>query len=521
MSIASKYIRNFRLFHEMGGNIRGEDIRYLEAFLEGAIRVRNDRAQDLASQEVKGAIQIERRLFPLGLPIEMVCVDGRTMLKVMTSLESGVIRVPAGDSKEFLPRSNGKGIFLRSDGRLADRLRRALSGGSARAVVILDSHRHCAARKASSIDKNWGVAVGDDGLHDDVVRKMELARALQDFVDGEFSGSRRLSVLHISFDPHSGFMTVGLELDQALNDARVLRSGYTDETIRLLADEGTVLSVEKWIDGGFLSHIADRFGGRLDYEYRYREDTKRFWDFVEESLEEMLPVAENDILRFYPSLENDPQLLREYAVFLLANALTAHLLDRVYDKHDESMVAVSDGGQGPYRETRSFTVSPSSGPECSAYILFTANLVRANRREGRFSPFEKDIVNQCFGEDSLSHIRTPVPILTYRKLRKEISLEEQASLEDADWADLLTMDWMRISDDSFRQYVQEKIPNVSEETSRSLNLLRRDALELFQPGLPATQDLFSGRLLPVFAIRSDRHEIISLVPFFARGYSER
>ena len=72
----------------------------------------------------------------------------------------------------------------------------------------------------------------------------------------------------------------------------------------------------------------------------------------------------------------------------------------------------------------------------------------------------------------------------------------------------------------FAVYLKKKLPGIPTALMNPLHLLRKNAQEIFRPGLPATQDFLLGKLCPIFALRSQEQRIIAILPFLMRGYRE-
>lgn len=513
------YIEAFERIH---GKRSDAEAALLAFSLENFVASRNDRAKDMLSGEVLESIEIEQRLLPCGLPRTMLCVDGRVLAKLVASLHGGAIRTPAADNAEFLPSAEGEQFFL-SEGELARVLRDVFADRNM-ATWVLDSHLHCAARKAISTDIH-GTTPSDDGLFDDVMRKRHMAQALQKFVQKNFGDQKRIVLIHTSFDPHSGYLFMGLEKERVINDAAVLREGFTEKVLSQLVDEGKILSTERWSqDGGILFDVFSKHTFEFDYETSYRTSTLLFWRNLETISEGALPLVEQEILRVFPELQDDSRVLRERAVLLIANAFTAFLLNRhaeyPYSEHDESVVVVTSGDRGPYDRMRSFSVDPYN-PNLSFVIKFVEGLIRNNRSAGRSSDVESKVIKKLFENTPGEYVRSAVPVFFFQKLEQTNSSESVRALNATDWSDIATLPWMDMSSEEFANFLKGKAPILSDGIVAKIEQLRKDAQALFQPGLSATDDLLSGRLLPVFALRSFEHEIIALFPFLAKGYREK
>lgn len=517
---AQRYITSFERVY---GKLSDAEASFLKFSLENFVMSRNDRARDILSDEISESIRIEQRLLACGLPRTMLCVDGRVLAKLVASLHGGAIRTPAADNAEFLPFAEGEGLFL-SEGELARILRRAFFD---REMVtwVLDSHLHCAARKTLSTEVRGSVPA-DDGLFDDIVRKRKIAEALRRFVRRDFNSQKQLILIHVSFDPHSGYLFMGLEKEDVVNDARVVRNGFTGEILSCLVDEGRILSTERWSrEGGMLFEVFSKHVFNFDYESAYRESTILFWQNLEKISKEVSPLVEREIVRVFPELDGNKKVLRERSILLLANAFTAFLLNRrsegyPYSEHDESVIVVTSGDRGPYDRMRSFSVDPYN-PNLSFVVKFVEGLIRNNRSAGHSSAIESKTVADLFGVASKEYVMSAVPVFFFQKLEQEHPSEVIRTLGDTDWSDIAVLPWMDMPSEEFKTFLKGKIPTLPDDISEKIEQLREGARAIFQPGLSATDDLLSGRLLPVFALRSLDHEIVALFPFLAKGYREK
>jgi hypothetical protein len=490
--------------------------------LENFVVSRNDRANDLLSKESLGAVEIEQELFSCGLPMTMLCVDGRVLAKLVASLHGGAIRTPAADNAEFLPGVDGSTLFL-SKGKLSEMLHKVFSERDT-VTLVLDSHLYCAARKQASTEVRGSTPL-DDGLFDDVTRKRRMAEAIRKFIKKAFDSRKRIVLVHTSFDPHSGYLFMGLEKEDVMNDERVLQEGFTENVLSSLVQEGKIISTEHWSrEGGMLFEMFSKYIFDLDYEMAYRTSTLQFWKNIREVSVEALPLIEKELSRVFSVSHESSDVFRERAVFLLANAYTAFLLNHrekyPYGEHDESVAVVTSGDRGPYNRLRSFSIDPYN-PNLSFVIRFVEGLIRNNRASGRASEIEREATQKFFGDDKESYVRSAVPVFFFRKLEQELSSDMRKKIEDANWSGIASLSWMDMTRDEFCGYLREIVVDISDDAAEKIEQLREDARMIFQPGLSATDDLLAGRLLAVFALRSSTHEIIALFPFLAKGYRER
>ncbi|MEK7619078.1 MAG: hypothetical protein AAB416_02465 [Patescibacteria group bacterium] len=500
-------------------NDQVREITALEFVLGGFLASREMRTADIASPEIQKTIEIKERLFPYGRPKLVLCVDGRVLAKHIAGLHGNSMRLPAGDVKEFVPRRSDGHLTLSPTSHIAEVILKALEGTD-QLFEIFDSHVGCAARKLEESDRA-GHDLADAGLYQDVLRKREMKRALEEFVAKTTRGEKQIYSIQTSFDPHTGYCFAGL--DECLDDPRVQAKGFTEEMLATLVAEGRVLSVHAIVEeerNADLHALFTEYQFELDYEGRYRECSLRFWNAIEAMAPKLVPFFEERLQKAYPQYANTEfaRVCRQSAVFLLANAFTAYLNNQKphyrYSEHDESVIAVTYSEKGPYSIARSFSIDPYN-PTLSASIKLTADLIRANRKSCRMSQPEREFVEKLYGSHE-EYVKNPVPVIFFERL--EVVRSDSEAVRQADWSDLATLPWMTMSEDEFAHYLERKIPDITQGTARAMMRLRARAIELYRPGKPATDSLLEGRIVPVFLLAGLVRETIALLPFIVAGY---
>lgn len=489
---------------------------------------REERATDSLCPEIKMVEQIERKFFPLGTPRLVLCVDGRVLSKLFAGLHEGAFRTPAGDNAEFVPYRDRDGIFL-NRGTLSALLDKNLTERNT-LVEVLDSHLHCAARKASEVERT-GKEPADGGLYRDVLRKKGIGDALVRYVRSRYGDEKQLLVIQTSFDPLGGYCFMGLEKEECLIHPAVIQEGFTDEALQTLVAEGKIISTREFVENG--SMLRDTFSEHhfvVNYETEYRESTRLFWEHIDAMAETCLPFIEEALMNVFPSLEKQEAYdeRRERATLLLANAYNAFLhnfdaqgqpKEYPYREHDESVVTVTYGDRGPYDRARSFSVDPNN-PDLSYVVRFTAGLIRANRRAKRYSLTEAEALQACYGEKRDEYPQNPVPAFFFERLETLPDAGIVEALQQIDWSDVAALDWMNMTSSAFEDYLNEKVPNIPAVVARRIDSLRVRAAELFRPGYAATEDILDGRLVPVWTLSGPDRRTVALFPFLAKGYED-
>src|SRR5690606_30084858 len=109
--------------------------------------------------------------------------------------------------------------------------------------------------------------------------------------------NNQVSIIPIqtSFDPHSGFLYMGLETDEALRYVSENGGEYTEKVLQDLVRKGKVLSTLQLIgdlqlDTVFLEHIFP-----LDWKAKYVESAGLFWKNISTFKESVLPAIEEKV----------------------------------------------------------------------------------------------------------------------------------------------------------------------------------------------------------------------------------
>lgn len=499
-----------------------DQVSYLIQIIAAYLVTRNRRSDDMLSSEVSTALSIENELYPWGAPRFSLCADGRTQTKLVASSHGGSIRTPAGDHADFLPDWSGGSFFL-TEGQMAHDVLRWMAR-SGRIAWVFDSHLGCAKRKEMAEDMH-GVAGPDDGRKEDVVRKREISKALLRFAES-IGQPGTIMPIQVSYDPHNGFLYMGLERETVMTDPRVVKDGFTEYLLDELATEGAILSTRLWtLPCSFLYAIFSAHVFPIDYEADYRHSALEFWSNMRGFANQALPPIVAEVKRVFGDIPDDETSQR--AVLLLANAYTGFLLNmreggNPYTVHDEEMIAVTMGDRGPYMKVHAFCVNPHS-PNTAATLKFVEALIRENRRSGRVMSISGDLVRECFGGISRDFIQCAVPVALFEVLDGDVEPDSLDILTRVDWSELVRTDWMAFGRNEFALYCRRKMPGVSMSFFLSvfehLEHLRQTARSLFSPGLPITDDLLSGRLIPLWILRDHDRRMVTMLPFLAVGYS--
>ncbi len=492
---------------------------------------RDHRLDEIASPEVQEAIATKTALFPYGVPRLLICLDGRVLSKLFAGLHGNALRMPAGDSSEFRPCRQGRCLFL-AEGQITKVINEVFKHQD-ELCEIFDSHVGCAARKLAAEEKKGGPVL-DKGLAEDVKRKKDMAAALQKYVEDKYLGSKKVVVLQTSFDPHSGYMYMGLEKSGCLdNDPRVASEGYTEKVLAVLVEEGKIIYAKELAEKVFYDLFLKNYF-TINYETDYIKSSLNFWNNIKAMSGEALPVIKEKLasvftVEFSSLTEKEKaKELEQRAVLLLANAYNAFLHNRergglprvyAYEKHDESVVVATLSEKGPFDRARSFSLNPQN-PDLSGDIYLAKGLIQGNRRDGRMSATEKEAVEALYGGKKEDYVNNPIPVIFFERLETRPDSQAIQGLQIADWSDLAEKNWFGMDEKEFDSYLEEKVPNIPLKIARKINELRQRAISLYKPGQKSTEALLDGRLVPIWILTGPDRRTLAVFPFIAKGYEE-
>lgn len=492
---------------------------------------REARFKEMQSEDILNAEAFQRELYSRGIPKGSICIDVRVSLKLLAGLHEGAFRTPAGDNDiDFLPSEKpGDFLFVKPNGEFAKMLDRAFASHHV-VIEILDSHMGCAAAR-TRVQEQTRTSPPDHGLRDNVLKKKRMDRAMIEYCVVNHPGKYILPI-HTSFDPHSGFLFMGLEKDETLNDERVLQNGYTEPILRELAREGKIISTQLLLDDPLIRAFLETYYFDMNLTERYAHDTLRLWTKLQGMSHDALPIIEKKLIAVFPELKSDgrSEERRERALLLLTNTFIAFLHNYredgttkpySYGVHNESVIAVTRSSKDPYSAACAFNDDPRS-PNISGVINFAEGIIRDNRTRGDMSNPERSAVRTLYGAGGREHIENPVLVFLFERVEngdQQPSPELVQKLRNADWSALSkTPSWMYLSKDRFFTYLDNTVADIPEHIKEIINTLRMRAIELYQPGHPATEGLLSGRLVPVWTLAGPNRETLALFPFMAKGY---
>jgi hypothetical protein len=503
-----------------------ENYLFLRDFYLRFFYDRNQRADEVASETYTRVKDLANKQF-VAPTLWNLCMDGRVLAILINGATSGVgssIRVPGGILREFVRGKDGK-LQLIPTSNYARLLERAFYRYNASILYeVFDSHIACAARKAEELAHGYDAL--DDGLFADVLNKKEMADATSSFIEKKFGATKRVVTLQTSFNPHTGFLLMGLETKKAVSYAKNHGSVYTSEVLGALVQQKLLLSAEKLskekaVAAVFQSHLFD-----LDWREKYVQSADVFWHNIEKMRPLLLPIIVSKLEAIYPQLsntKNGKEELLERAALVLTNAYSGFLhnhhgktfggkaeRDYPYGVHREEGVKVSEGGYPPY-EISMFVVFSLDKKNLAANIELASALVRSNRREKRV------LDRSGTFSDPVEFAKAPVPVIIQGIVRDEVSSEEWERVSRVDWSDL-PENWDSMSAPDFYTYLQSK-GQMSIAVANGINRLREKLSVLYDPDNPTSSHLIEHYkvALPVIVGKSRRNYFV--VPFVKLGFS--
>lgn len=460
------------------------------------VDTRNRRTDEIQSEPVQAIIAKKREMFGGVIPKSMICMDGRVFSKIYAGLHGNAYRTPAGDSSEFIQiEGNPKKLVMDPRGNFASLTDEAFVTEDL-VVQCLDSHVGCAA-KAKDVGHDHGGPTPDSGLFNDVVRKRAMAEAMREYTQQRFEGEKKMETIQTSFDPHSGYMYMGLEQDRLINNPELQTLGYTKEVLDHLVENGIIVSTEDLAENNpVINQLFQDHYFAINYEHDYVNSTVSFW----ENIERMSPVAteviKEKLLVANPELSDESRAgeLNRRTLLLLANAYGGYLHNHdsdgtkhhhyKYEKHTESIIVVTLSEKGPFESPIAFNIDPYT-PNIDQALLLSDGIVRANRAKGEMSEAEKDAVEQLYEDPSL-YVENPVIIVEFERLKTGFSKEIIAQLQQTDWSDIVDFedrdgnDWMTTTESTFKEkYLESKIQDIPASIADKILELRRRAIRFY------------------------------------------
>ncbi|MCL5970555.1 MAG: hypothetical protein M1450_03580 [Patescibacteria group bacterium] len=498
---------------------------------------RNARALEINTPEYQDVVRLADSIIPVKT-FGVDCMDERddaTRKFGFSAKISGIMRVPAANIKEFI-RGVKQKIELLKNSKFAQVIDALCERNNIFAEVI-NSHLGCAARKLIE-EENIG-ELEDDGLLRDVLEKRQMADAMREYVATKYGDEKTVLPIQTSFDPHSGFIYMGLETDEALDFAVQSAQGaqpvYSKAVRKELVASGKVLSTR--LLAFRLSDIFNQYQFKPDWNSHYKETAINFWNNIAAMKDIVLPAIKSEVLKVYGHLNTDSEIaqkeLEERAVLLLTNAYSGFLHnphgvvevesddgheDHGYQhgEHNGVYIATVENIYGPY-PTPNFVVSNYSMDEVSERTRLAMRLIRGNRKAGRTIDasgiFEdQDRFEKVSVTDFMVQINRGMHPEHYRRI-----------LENVDWSDL-PKDWDEMNTREFSDYFiriaqRAGLNFVPGELIISLDELREKMKIVCSKESSMSRAAVDQNLVVVPVLVGANRQVLGIVPFIKTGYS--
>ena len=501
---------------------QAKDYDFIRHFYKAFIDDRNYRALEVESTQYKKALQIAKSLFPM-MTLWVLCMDGRVKSIHTNGASAGIgssIRVPGGILKEFVRGSSGQ-LKLIPSSYFPNCLDRVFLQNDT-VAEIFDSHIGCTARKGEESAR--GNLPSDAGLYSDVIHKIEMAKATKIYVQNKYKGKKHLEVIQTSFDPHSGFMYMGLETKTAISYAeKDSKDQFTDTILETLSEKGIIFSTLHFSKNLEVAKLFNKHFFIIDWKDNYIKSSTLFLEHVNQLKTTLLPMIEKRLIKIFPELKSQDKhtkmLLKERTMLLLTNAYNAYLHNTDqqnphhhyrYREHEEEGIKVSEGAYPPY-DISTFVLNDGNISTLPEDIELASGLVRSNRRDGRIKDRSKNYINN----DEFS--KAPVPIVIQEIIRDErLTQSDWKALAHIDWSDLATTPWTTMTDDVFDSYLEKK-GKLTQSLANGIKKIRNKLIHLYDP-----HEITSAHLIDqyktVLGIMCDHNRrTFAVIPFLKLG----
>lgn len=465
------------------------------------------------------------------------CIDGRVLPVFVAGIIAkfgGMIRIPAGDLTEIKKKS---GVAeLPDESNFAKRLMNAFKNRKTNKITqIFDSHLHCAAREKHENAHNRFPT--DHGLYADVKRKKEMAGATKRYVEKQ-GGKKSVSPIQLSFDPHSGYIYMGLETDKAMKEAEKHGNVFFDETetairkgqdfnlFKKMAHDGNILSTELLLSDEDIRATLDQYRlTEIDWENHYARTAVNFWGRIAKLQKTSLyEILKTKLAAVYHNEIKDPTSgigaaeIEDRATVALANLFGTYCLTKggtrpfPHDEHKEEIGVASEGSYGPFSEIPEFAIDIHDRENLAVNTRLAYDIILSNRKKGNVQIREDAPVVIMVEHIVRTGSKDPIwKILNNADLQKQLRTLPDIPYHGKNW-----LDW---SDAEFQNVLKSNFNIKDQKIAQELNELRLAMIALYKRvpnkgGTPQTdQSLF--RLFPQFKSGKDMRPRLILLPVLA------
>lgn len=512
-----------------------EDYNFLRDFFPKFIDDNNKRIDEVESHEYKKALHLAQQQFPHKL-FWVLCMDGRVLTILIYGGSAGIddsIRVPGGILREFVRGRDGK-FHLQKNTVYAQLLKRALDNSRTGAIAeIYDSHIGCAARKAEEASR--GRYPADSGLFTDVLHKSQMLYAAWKFVQEEYKGAKRIFTIQTSFDPHTGFLYMGLATDDAIRYAKQHGNAFTQNVLRDLIKSGKIISAEEIAEDPAVKKLFMKYDFNLAWKTHYVESAQKFWQAVAAMKKDAFPLIKKELEAVFPHLRdtNSKDVQEELelrAMLLLANAFSGYLENKhpeilagekgkktrhqyAYGVHEEEGIKVTEGGYPP-QHVSTFSVFSLIEKKLPSHLELAALLVRSNRLEGRVQDHSGNFT------DPKEFTKAPIPVVMQEIIRDERLTEtDWKAAEEIDWTDLASINWDHMTYEEFDNYIESK-GKIAQPIANAIIKLKRKMGIIFDAQRTISHHLVNHDQVVLPVLTDHTRRIHCVLPFIKLGFEQ-
>jgi hypothetical protein len=503
-----------------------EEMEFLESSVYIYIRTRNQRAKELLSDKFQAAHNLATRLLKY-LCFQVFCVDGRiSRAAVAGFIAGGSLRVPMGNITDFIRSKETNKLYLPKTSDFAKLLEKSLKTNNI-IIQVLDSHQGCAAAEDKAFHRQGSQK--DHGLFLDVMRKMEMKTALEDWVDDynhKHNTSKKIIVVHLSSQPgvSSQNILIGLRSEENIQYAYE-HGGFTDEALEYLISRGSIISTKQLLQeeilAGIFKTLKDNFEvSQLNWGKNYDETAFIFWSIIEHlrKQKDLCQFLLEKLIHVIPLLKEDQHKdkLEAHLVILLGCLVnTCFETQRGHTNHREFFGVITREGEVlPFNEednADAFVVY-TKDPNLQASFLLQLGLMRKNRISITHHYYEEKSKTDKQASDRYQ--KAPAIFFVHEVIEQNISWRE---LLDIDWTDLNQTDWTSMPTSDFLRYLAEK--QISSVLVHSLERLRQTMVTLYNPDHISSRFATEGDVIFVPVITDKNREVKAIIPFALSGYS--
>jgi hypothetical protein len=523
-----------------GTSLKQEDRRLVSSHMERILISRTKRASEISTSNYLKVIDLlmtpkeNGGIFNNPDIFGVDCIDGRVLPVFVAGIIAkfgGMIRVPAGDLTEMKKRSGVTDLVEGSN--FAKRLNEAFKNRRTNKITqIFDSHLFCAAREKDENARNRFPA--DHGLYADVKRKKEMAGAAVRYVEKQ-NGKRTVSPIQLSFDPHTGYIYMGLETDKSMKEAEKhgnvffdereasVRKGESFNLLKKMALDGDILSTELLSKDPAIKTALDQERlTDIDWENHYSRTAVNFWGKIAKLQKTSVYTSlKIKLAAIYPEIAKSPDgkaEIEDRATIALANLFGTYCLRKggtrpfPHEEHKEEIGVASEGGYGPFSEIPSFAINIHDEDNLSVNARLAYDIILSNRKKKNISTRENAPVVIM-----VEHILRTGPKDPIWKALTDADLQKQLrSLPDIPFHGKNWLDW---NDSEFYNCLKANFNIKDSKIAQELNKLRHAMIALYKrvpnkSGDPLKDEsLF--RLFPQFKSEKDNRPRLILLPVLA------